>query len=322
MEFYKKRDFGELISDTFAFFKQHGKNYFKNYLLINGLLLILLVVIFVFGYRKIISQIFSSNLEGQNYYFEQYFQENQVMLIVVSIAIFLLFMLTMVINYSYPVLYMKRMSETQVKNIKSDEIIADLKKNSTRLLILFLGMFFIITPIAFIIFGISYLLVFLIIGFFLLLLIMPAMLNVINFLLFDYLHTKKGFFESLSYALRAQFSYPNQNSGSPFWKYWGATLVNYFIMQIISSIFTMIPFVILMVTIYTVPQNAENFENNPFEGGLGIAFFVIYAFAILFSLVLSNFIYVSSGLMYYDSRTDLHRQMDFKEIDTIGLDEA
>ena len=35
-EFYKRRDFGGLISDSFAFFKIYGKNYFKNYFLING----------------------------------------------------------------------------------------------------------------------------------------------------------------------------------------------------------------------------------------------------------------------------------------------
>lgn len=36
MQFYKKRDFGALISDTFTFFKENGKNYFKNYILLNG----------------------------------------------------------------------------------------------------------------------------------------------------------------------------------------------------------------------------------------------------------------------------------------------
>ena len=33
MEFYKKRDFGTFISDSFNFFKVYGKNYLKNYIL-------------------------------------------------------------------------------------------------------------------------------------------------------------------------------------------------------------------------------------------------------------------------------------------------
>jgi hypothetical protein len=60
-QFYKKRDFGTLISDTFLFFKENGKNYFKNYILINGLLLILLVVIIAFGYHELFGQIFGGN---------------------------------------------------------------------------------------------------------------------------------------------------------------------------------------------------------------------------------------------------------------------
>ena len=71
-EFYKRRDFGGLISDSFAFFKIYGKNYFKNYFLINGLILILMMVLAVVGYREFFSQMFGSNMEGQSRYFEEY----------------------------------------------------------------------------------------------------------------------------------------------------------------------------------------------------------------------------------------------------------
>ena len=47
-QLYKKRDFSELVGDTFGFFKLEGKNYFKNYFIINGSLLLLLVVIIYF----------------------------------------------------------------------------------------------------------------------------------------------------------------------------------------------------------------------------------------------------------------------------------
>ena len=137
IQFYKKRDFGELISDTFTFFKENGKNYFKNYILINGLLLILMVVIFVVGYRELFSQMFSSNSNGQNFYFQTYFQENQAMLILVGVAVFILFLLSTIVSYSYPVLYMKRLSETGNPNIKADELLSDIKNNTGRFLIFF-----------------------------------------------------------------------------------------------------------------------------------------------------------------------------------------
>lgn len=316
MQFYKKRDFGTLVSDTFTFFKENGKNYFKNYILLNGLLLIVMVAIFVFGYREIFGQILQGNTGGQSYYFETYFQENQAMLILVSVVTFIIFMIAMIINYSYPVLYMKRLSETGNKNIKADDILTDIKSNVGRFLIFFLGMIFIVMPLAMLVFGVTYVLIFILIGLFLMILVMPALINVINFLLFDYFHTKKGFFESLSYALRSQFSYSNANEGSPFWKYWGSTAVIYLIIQVVSTVFTMIPMIILFTSIYTVENSGT--KENPFDGTMGILFFVFYGIAILASLILMNIVYINAGLMYYDSRTDLHQKENISEIESIG----
>ena len=316
MEFYKKRDFGSLISDTFLFFKENGKNYFKNYFLINGLLLILLMVIVVFGYREIFSQMFGGNMNGENYYFEQYFQENAAVLIIVGIFIFLLLMAVSVMNYSYPIFYLKRLSETGNKEIKADEILGDMKRNGKRLFFLFLGLFFIVTPLALIIIGISYLLILILIGLVILIFVLPCLMNVVNFIMYDYLNTKKGFFESLSYGLRSQFSYKSQRERSPFWKYWGSTLIMYIIIQVITTIFTMIPMFIMMFSVFTNAKNGSA-NQNPM-GEMGIMFFVFYGVAILASFILSNIIYVNAGLLYYDSRTDLHRDKNFQEIDSIG----
>lgn len=319
MQFYKKRDFGAFISDTFLFFKENGRNYFKNYLLINGLLLILLVFIFVFGYRELFSQMLGSNTGGQNYYFEAYFQQNSTMLILISSIVFILFLAVTMVSYSYPILYMKRLSETGNKNIKADEILSDLKNNTGRSVKFFFGLVFIIAPLAMIIFGISFMLIVLLIGFFLLILLGPAMMNVINFLMFDYFHTKKGFFESLSYAVRAQFSYKHGREKSPFWKYWGSTAVIYLMIQMISGVFTFIPLLLVMGGMYTVPQNGV--DDNPFQGTMGVLFFIIYGISILVSFIMINVVFINAGLQYYDSRTDLHRNVDLSEIDTIGTHE-
>lgn len=316
MQFYQKRDFGAFISDTFAFFKENGKNYFKNYLIINGSLLILLVVIFVLGYRELFSQILHSNTGGQRLFFEAYFSQNAGMLILVSTLVFLLFLLVTMISYSFPILYMKRLSETGNKNIQTDEILTDLKNNIGRFIKLFLGLFFIVTPLAFILIGFSALLMIILIGFFLFLLVGPAMMNVVNFLMFDYFHTKRSFFDSLSYAIRAQFSYKNGREKSPFWKYWGSTTILYFIIQIISSLFTIIPLIIFSGSVLVAPQNGVS--QDPLSGFVGIAIFIFYGISTLMSFLMLNVIFVNSGLQYYDSRTDLHRTVDFTEIDTIG----
>ncbi|ROH95641.1 DUF4013 domain-containing protein [Chryseobacterium daecheongense] len=319
MQFYKKRDFGTFISDSFNFFKLYGKNYFKNYILINGLLLILMVVVCIFGYRELFSQVFGSNLSGEGRYFEQYFEENMGMFIGVGILTFFLFIILMIVNYLYPVFYLRRLAQGQEK-IKTDDILNDFKSNVGKIAILCLGMIFIVAPLTILIFGISAALMVIVIGFFLILLLYPVIINVTTFLMYDFFNTERGFFESLSYSIRAQFSYTNGRERSPFWKYWGATIIIFIILYIISSIFTSIPMFFMYGTLLTTPPDG-NFEQNPFDGTFGIFFFVMYGISMLVSLFLYNLMYVNAGLMYYDSRTDLHQKVELAEIETIGINE-
>lgn len=319
MQFYKKRDFGAFISDTLTFFKVYGKNYFKNYILLNGLLLILMVAIFIFGYREFFLQIFGSNINGESYYFQQYFEENSWTLLVVGGVLFLLFLILMIINYLYPVFYLKRIAQGETK-IKMDDIVSDFKNNAGRIGILCLGMVFVVSPLALVIIGISYVLIFIIIGLFIILLVYPTLFNVVTFLMYDYFNRDRGFFESLSYAIRSQFSYTNGREKAPYWKYWGATAIIFLIMYVMTTIFTLIPMVFFYGTILASAPDG-GFEQNPFTGTAGIFFLIIYGISVLVSFFFSNILYVNSGLMYYDSRTDLHQKMGFEEIETIGINE-
>ncbi|MFC0427776.1 DUF4013 domain-containing protein [Chryseobacterium scophthalmum] len=319
MQFYKKRDFGAFISDSFTFFKLYGKNYFRNYILLNGLLLILLVAVFIFGYRELFMQIFGSNMSGESYYFESYFEDNIGMFIVVGLLTFLLFLIMMIVNYLFPVFYLKRLAEGEMK-IKTDDILGDFKKNAGKIGKLCLGMVFVVTPLSLIVMGISYAMILIVIGFFLILLVYPVLFNVVTFLMYDYFNSKRGFFESLSYSIRSQFSYTNGRERSPFWKYWGSTVVISIILYVITTIFTAIPMFFFMLKITTTEPDA-NFEQNPFAGSFGIMMFVTYGISLLISFFLSNMLYVNSGLMYYDSRRDFHQKVELEEIETIGINE-
>lgn len=319
MQFYKKRDFGAFITDSFTFFKLYGKNYFKNYILLNGLLLILMVAIFIFGYRELIMQIFGSNMSGESYYFESYFEDNIGMFVVIGLITFLLFLLMMIVNYLFPVFYLKRLAEGETK-IRTDDILGDFKKNAGKIGKLCLGMIFIVTPLSLILMGISYVMILIVVGIFLIVLVYPALFNVITFLMYEYFNSKRGFFESLSYSIRSQFSYTNGREKSPFWKYWGSTVVISIILYVITTIFTVIPMIFFMLKITTTAPDA-NFEQNPFAGSLGVMMFVMYGISLLVSFFLSNMLYVNSGLMYYDSRRDFHQKVELEEIETIGINE-
>ena len=82
----------------------------------------------------------------------------------------------------------------------------------------------------------------------------------------------------------------------------------------------MIPMMFIFGGMMTDPQTGE-MQQNPFEGPMGIFIFLLYGVSLLFSFLMINVIFVMSGLQYYDSRTDLHRNLDLSEIDTIGTHE-
>uniref|UniRef100_A0AAU6WSJ2 Uncharacterized protein n=1 Tax=Chryseobacterium endophyticum TaxID=1854762 RepID=A0AAU6WSJ2_9FLAO len=87
-----------------------------------------------------------------------------------------------------------------------------------------------------------------------------------------------------------------------------------------SSIFTAVPMIMYIAKLSTTAPDG-NFEQNPLGGSFGILFFFIYGVSSLVSTLLMNVLYVNSGLMYYDSRTDLHQKMELAEIETIGSNE-
>ena len=319
MQFYKKRDFGALISDTFNFVKLYGKNYFKNYFVINGLLIILMAVLVFFGFKNFFSLIFEG-IGGNSASIGRYFLENIMQIIFTFLFIFLVFILISVVNYSYPVLYLKRLTETGNKNITVDEIMSDVKKNIGKIFKLFLGFVFIVFPLYLAVYGLSYTVTYRIQGLYFLLFVFltPVMTNVVNFLIYDYFNREKGFFSSLSYAIRSQFSYQQYNQKSPFWKYWGTTMILYILQQVVAYA---LAFILVFIIILSLGLSLNMSSAETFYITLGLTV-MAYPLIIIISLIMSNFISLCSGLMYYDSRTDLHREMDLTEIDSIGRDEV
>ncbi|HIB8179374.1 TPA: hypothetical protein ACWX1I_000753 [Elizabethkingia anophelis] len=313
MQFYKKRDFGALVSDTLNFFKLYGKNYFKNYLTLNGGIIILLVVVIVIGFGDFFKQAFGSNTNGEAYLFQDYFQQNQGLLIGASVLSIILIILLSLISYSFPVLYMKRLAETGNSKVTMNEMIEDMKKNLKKFFIFFIGSVFILTPLFIFAFIISSFLMIILIGFLLILACIPVMVNIINFTLFNMYNTNDGFFSSIGKAFRIQFS-------KDFWKYIGSTFIIYLLINVVTTIFAFIPMMFLygyiLTTVSTTPD-AIGSDSSFFM----ILMAIVYAVSIACTIVLNNLIYVNAGFMYYDSRTDLHRNITFSEIDTIGSGE-
>lgn len=321
MIFLKRRSFGDLISDTFMFFKEYGKNFFANYLKICGPLILLLMIVFFFFYRNVFQQLIDGNVEGNSYFFQRYFEENMGVFITGGILTGIVMLLLFAAMLLFPIFYMRRVSILGERQVRADDLIKDMKQNIGRFFIYILVLIFVVAPGIVILMGISGFLMFVIIGFFLLLFLIPVIINVTNFMIFDYFHRKVGIFNALGYAIRSQFSYQRDRYPSPFWKYWGTMIITALIVNILTSVFTLLPGMLLGVSsVLTLQDTMQEGGDpaNPFNGPMGYLLFIFYAISMVVSFIASNINSVNAGLMYYDSRIDLQQNRDAAEINTIG----
>ena len=63
-QLYKKRDFSALMNDTMDFFKQCWKNYFRNYVIVNGALLLLMCVLYFLFFKDMLKNIYTPGAAG------------------------------------------------------------------------------------------------------------------------------------------------------------------------------------------------------------------------------------------------------------------
>jgi len=197
-QLYKKRGFNELVGDTFEFFKIHGKNYFKNYFIINGGFLLILVVLLYFFTKIFFESIFASINNGQNGedLILNNLTSNFPLLIGGGIVMFVLILLISIINYTYPIGYLSLIESR--KEITTKNLIGFIKSKIGKTILFFLASLVTFLPLFFIVLGLLFALMFILIGFPLMLIVFPAMVSWVSLSFYDYISTENGYLTSLS----------------------------------------------------------------------------------------------------------------------------
>lgn len=314
-ELYTKRDLSANFSDTTTFFKSFGKHYFKNYLIINGIFLMLLVVLIYFISKVYMEVLFSgiSTMRTNPNYLMAYFNNN-IFLIIVGFAItFLLIVILSMLNISFPVIYLKLFEKNNSHNFETQDIINGLKATIGKMIVFFLGSIFIILPLAFIVFGLLILLCFILIGIPLLFIVGPAFISWITLSYYEYILKNVGFFTALSNG----FSMVKQQ----FWTTVGTTFLMLMLIQIIQGCITVIPYILNMIWMSTTVKNMD-IANQPTDtfSTMGIILAVIMVFSVLLSYIFNNFIIVNQGLIYYSLQEEKENNSTKSQIDLIGTD--
>jgi hypothetical protein len=308
---FKKRDFNALFSDTIDFFKRFGKNYFKNYFIINGIFLMILVVLIYFISKIFLENAFSTIQDSNNDFIANYVHTNPLMFFGFFAIFILVSIFLSLLNITYPIVYLDLIDKNQNNTISSSEVINQIQKNIGRLMLFFIGTIFIILPIGILVFAILILLCFILIGFPLLIIILPFFSSWISQSYFIFTIEKLSFIDSLKKGY--QLVKPK------FWMVVGNALFMQFIIQMIQSTVSIVFYIIAAFGFLFFRDDIQNEANKNSNFSLA-AVCVTLAFVILviFGYVLNNITIINQGILYYSLREETENKSIKNEIDSIG----
>lgn len=308
-DLYKKRNFSDIFNDTLSFFKLKGKNYFTNYFIINGGLLVILALLMYLISRIFFENIFltDSNPQSQQMLGE-YFDSNSPYFVGGAIVVAVLLLVITILNYSFPVLYLNLIEKGR-EEPTAKEIIKELKAKLGKVILFSLLSLITFIPIMVILGAILVLLSMLLIGIPLMIIAFPAFMCWMFLTFYIYLNSQDGYFS----AMGKGFSMLLKN----FWVHMGATLIIYVLLYILQSIISFIPYI---VGILIMLLDAGSSTGDEKLGVMGILLLVTFIISTLFSYILGNILMVSQGMIYYSCEEDDKNHSLHSEIDLIGTD--
>ncbi|GIZ16469.1 hypothetical protein [Capnocytophaga catalasegens] len=285
-QFYQKREFGTLISDTFNFFKIYFRDFFKNYLIINGAI--------IFSFIVIVFLLFGTN-------FSQFIQSLDMGLASAFWTLFIVFILLMFIVLfvsCFPLAYAGVAEENSERNVFSaTEIFNKIKPMLGRMFLFGFISIFILTIPMFIIILISYFIP--IVG---PLLAQGAISVFVGQLMIFYVKDKMGYFEAISKA----FDILKED----FWAKIGSTIV----MNMISSFIMVIVFIIpILISFFGLLAGIESSLSEGTIIGMGLLG-IVWGIAIILVFILSNMNTFLQLMIYYSSHQDKQTYLDLEQI--------
>jgi len=311
-ELYKKRQLGDNLGDTFTFFKDFGKNFFKIFFILNGAFLLLLAIIIYTLIKVNFEAIKNSGLENNQLKSDLigYFNNNEALTLILVLICAALLLIFSLFNYAYPVLYLK-MLDNERKDFELNDVLSNFLKIFFKLIKFSIGALFIVFPVLIIALIIMFFLCFIIIGIPLILVAIPAFFTFFNLWFYSYLTDEKRFFESLQHAYYL--------IKEDFWNTIGTTFIMMIIMQFIQAAITMfLYFVGIFIAIaYFIGNNGSNDTKAIEPSPLLIGFITAMVLAlIVLGNIFNNVIIINQGMIYYSLESG--NREESKSIDLIG----
>lgn len=310
-QLYKKRNFNELVGDTFSFFKLYGRHYFRNYLIVNGGFVLILLVLVFFLFKVF----YEGTLSGLNNgapgnQFDSFIAENFLLFLGFGGLSAILMLIISLISYLYPVVYLDLLSRK--KDFDTAEITRMVKSKIGKVLLFFILSMFTAIPLIALTFILSFALAFILIGIPIILLLIPAAGSWLSLSFYNYISTDDDYFVSISKAFRMM--------KSKFWPIIGSTFVMYLIVQAIVGTISMIPYIIGVASVFTTLDNPGSFDpesSNPFSFFV-IMMLLVFVLSVLLNFFMQNLLLINNGVIYYSIREESENNTPKNDIDLIG----
>ena len=301
------RDFGEIISVYFEFFKQNIKKFTNVFISYNGIFLVGLLVtsyLLVSGFIGMIAYETNDNNFSDNLGFEENYY---IYLIVGGLMFFVIFILIAILNYSLASGYMIKYVENRNQDFDKGQVWS-LAKSQLGSVILFV---LLLIPIYFVFFIVAVILAIIpILGIFIQYIAQFFVSAWIGVSFFDMLDKKKGVTEALGEGWRLVTS--------NFWKSVGVNFILGLLLGILLMITLMIPGIILGIYTFHVVENNVDYTNSIVSTiiyTLGTCLVLIIA---VYGQCLTQFI---NGILYYALHEKTYNESTRARIEQIGLND-
>lgn len=314
MQLFKIRSFGDYFSDTIDFFKSNGKHFFKNYFIINGGFMIVLIAMIYFVVKFYMEAITSNKTESYNHdlnSFDTIFQQNMPLFVGFIVFFFIVIVSLSILNFAFPIVHLKLYQKNNGLDFDTNQIVTELKNNFTKIVVFSIGIIFVYVPIFAIIITICVLLCFVLIGIPILLVAFPLLYSWISIAFYEYLSNNASFFEAFSAGFLA--------IKNDIWAIAGGTLVMIMIVQVLQTVVTLIPYIIGIIYYF---MSVKDFDTTTAQGlnFLSIIIVIVFALSTISGYSANNLLIVTQGMMYYSSREKLENHSSKDLINEIGSD--
>ena len=294
------RDFGEIISTYFDFFKQNIKNFTNVFISYNGVFLVGLLIASYLLVSGFIGMIAYENVSGdvgleQNYYY---------FLGIGGFLFFVIFICVAVLNYSLSSSYMIKYVENKSSDIDKKEVWEFAKSQFSKIILFVL----LLIPIYIVILIASFILAIIpILGIFVQYIFQFFISAWIGVSFFDMLEKKKGISDAFGEGWRLV-------TGN-FWKSVGVNFILGLLLGILLMLALIVPAIIIGVYTFHVVENNVDYSHS-------IVTTVVYTLGTCFILIitvygqcLSQFV---NGILYYALHEKTYNESTRASIELIG----